>query len=173
VTAGASRGRASAKAHHNGRRTEDGTVRTSEGRSVLAVSRAVVGVAGAAMMVVNERQGAAAVEVARPSVEVSDQTACGSMQRLHYKVRSVGELGAGGMGVGCGGEKEESSRPNIGGPGRLAGHVLPAGSKRRRAVRDGRAAGLRQVHGAETTRCSGHTYSDGREAAVELASGWS
>jgi hypothetical protein len=61
----------------------------------------------------------------------------------------------------------------LGGPGRHAGHVLPTGSKRRRAVRDGRAAGLRQVHGAKATRCSGHTYSDGREAAIELDSGWS
>lgn len=49
---------------------------------MLAVSRAVVNDAGT-MMVISERQGMAAVEVARPRVEESDQTACGSMQRLH------------------------------------------------------------------------------------------
>lgn len=76
------------------------------------------------------------------------------------------------MSAGGGGEKAESSRPKFGGPGSHAGHV-PTASKRRRAVREGPAAGLRQVHGAEATRCSGHTYSERRAAAVEADSRWS
>jgi hypothetical protein len=71
------------------RRTKDGTVRTREGRNGLAVSLATAR-RDVVMMGLDERERPLSRWSGLWGVELSDQTAYRSMQRLHYRSRSVG-----------------------------------------------------------------------------------